>query len=613
MRQQARQAGWSATEIARAVNADGALARIDFVAESEQCRHCGGTLQVQKSKTRRLSTLETGTVQVREIRKRCALNPSHPIEVSGRLAQLVPRQQQYGYDLIVAVGLARYHRHRQRQEIRAELQLEYGIDLSSGSISELCNRFLHYLEALHQRQTPALRAAMGLGYPLHIDATSESGKGGLFLCLDGWRGWVLHAVKIASENQHELLPAVEKTVSVFGEPVATVRDLGAAGARAVEKVRQQGIPDLVCHYHFLGAIGKKLFDTEYSVLRNLIRQSKVRSGLRELLQVIRKQCTGEVYQGKFGQGRLRQVLPALILWVLEDEGRKDLPYPFALPHLTFYQRCGQLMQQAERWLPLPRSHVERRILKHADAVIGEFGKMDRLAWAVPRLEQRWQIFIELRDILRLSDAELPRGDRRRLTSRELPALEADRLRAIEETTAAYHDKIRQCVAASQEANANPVCPTPEAIVLDYLDGYRDRLFGHPVARDHTGKIVAVVERTNNVAEHFFGADKQRLRRRVGRAHLGRDLEDQPAQAALVANLRHADYVQIVCGSLDQLSCAFADLDREGVMETTPLQRSNRESALIKCIRALAAENRAFKESQKTTRTDAREEVLATEI
>ena len=176
---------------------------------------------------------------------------------------------------------------------------------------------------------------MGTGYPLHIDATSEAGKGGLFLCLDGWRGWVLHAVKIASENETALLPAVAHTLAAFGEPVAVVRDLGAAGAKAVAPIRQRAIPDLICHYHFLGAIGKKLFDTEYAVLRQLLRRSKVRGGLRELLRGLRKQCAGEVYQGKFGQGRLREALPALLLWLLEGAGRKDPPYPFALPHLRF--------------------------------------------------------------------------------------------------------------------------------------------------------------------------------------------------------------------------------------------------------------------------------------
>ena len=63
--------------------------------------------------------------------------------------------------------------------------------------------------------------------------------------------------------------------------------------------------------------------------------------------------------------------------------------------------------------------------------------------------------------------------------------------------------------------------------------------------------VAVVARTNNVLEHFFASVEQGLRRHLGRAQLGRAMEDQPAQAAFVANLRDPDYVRIVCGTLDQ--------------------------------------------------------------
>ena len=56
-----------------------------------------------------------------------------------------------------------------------------------------------------------------------------------------------------------------------------MRDLSTAEAGAVDGLRNKGIPDLLCHYHFLGAIGKKLFDDPYAVLRNLLRQSKVRT------------------------------------------------------------------------------------------------------------------------------------------------------------------------------------------------------------------------------------------------------------------------------------------------------------------------------------------------
>ena len=98
------------------------------------------------------------------------------------------------------------------------------------------------------------------GYPLHIDATCDRGRGGTFLCLAGWTGWVLHAVRIASENAGELRPAVERTLAAFGDPLAVMRDLGAAGAQAVAACRRRDIPDLLCHFHFLAAVGHKLLD-----------------------------------------------------------------------------------------------------------------------------------------------------------------------------------------------------------------------------------------------------------------------------------------------------------------------------------------------------------------
>ena len=473
-------------------------------------------MQVQKSKRRRLVTLEAGAFVAREIRKRCSRDPTHPVMISERLARVVPPHQGYGYDLIVHVGLARYLKHRQREEIRSELLAEQGLVISEGSITELCERFLRLLERLHRQRTPALRAALNGGYPLHIDATSEHGKGGLFVCLEGWRGWVLHAV-----------------------------------------------------------------------LRNLLRQSQVRTQLRELLRALPQHTTAEVYTATYGHGRLREDLFALLYWVLEGEGRKDLPYPFSLPHLEFYQRCQTALQRAERWLPLPRSHVERGILKQLAKVLVRFEELPRLAWAVSKLERGWQAFCELRDVLRLTDAELPRGDLRYLPTREFPELEKARLDEIEKTTTAYREQLRKRVTDAKRSSS------AEAVILKYLDRYANHLFGHPVQRDEDGKIIAVVERTNNLAEHYFGTDKQKLRRRLGRAHLGRDLEDQPAQAALASNLRHGDYVRVLCGSLEHLPAAFAEVD-QAQQDATPLQRSNRDTGLLKRIRALIADERQSK-------------------
>jgi hypothetical protein len=227
-------------------------------------------------------TYAEGIFEAWEFQKECIADSSHPVMKSEALSRLVRPRQRYSYDLIVHVGLARYLRGMQRDEIREELFRKRQIELSAGTVSHLCDRFLLYLEVLHLVRSPYLKAAIEEhGYPLHIDATSEHGKGGLFVCIDGFRDWVLVAGKIESESEANLKPIVERTVELFGDPLAVVRDLGEPGQKAVAFLRKRGVPDLVCHYHFLGALGKKLFDNPYTLLRNILRQSRIRTAWKK--------------------------------------------------------------------------------------------------------------------------------------------------------------------------------------------------------------------------------------------------------------------------------------------------------------------------------------------
>ena len=67
-------------------------------------------------------------------------------------------------------------------------------------------------------------------------------------------------------------------------------------------------------------------------------------------------------------------------------------------------------------------------------------------------------------------------------------------------------------------------------------------------------------RTNNGLESLFHTIKHGERRRSGRKILTQDFEVLPPAAALATNLHDADYVSLLCGSLDQLPEAFAQLD-----------------------------------------------------
>lgn len=160
----AERAGWSPTEIARATAEKGrGLPAIEFVTEAEQCPICGSTLAIQKSRERQVVTLAAGVFTAREVVKQCARESSHPLIGAEVLSRLVRPRQRYGYDVIVHVGLARYLRGQQRGEIRSELYQARGITLSDGSVSNLCDRFLCYLEALHLARVPALRSILQAG------------------------------------------------------------------------------------------------------------------------------------------------------------------------------------------------------------------------------------------------------------------------------------------------------------------------------------------------------------------------------------------------------------------------------------------------------------------
>jgi len=596
LRLHAKGAGWSAEQVVRAVAPiGGALPLIDFVAEAERCPSCEAKLGVHKSRTRTVVTLAQGHFEAREVLKRCERGGSCPVVASEELRRVVPAHQRYGYDLVVHVGLARYLSDRQRDEIRAKLHDSRGIDLSAGTVSNLCDRFLVGLERLHLHRAQALRAAMEGGYPIHLDATCERGRGGLFVALDGWRGWVLAAKRIPTEHQDHLQPLVDQTVARFGEPVAVVRDLGEAIGAAVEPLRQRGVPDLACHYHFLAAVGKKLLEQPYGLLRDALRRSRVRSDLFTLLRELRRHRQNDGHQGTFGRGLLCEELLALVLWLLEGDGSKDAPFPFSLAYLHFVRRCERAGEQADLWVPSPHTAPERRALHHLRSVLARLPKERGVAVATERLDEGWQALCELRDVLRLSNAELPRGDLR-CQKPHLPLLELRRLAEIERDLLRYKEELDRRVAAAGRSSVH-------AVVLRYLHRYGARLFGHPARRDDDGRVLAVVARTNNVLEHLFGSLKQKLRRRLGRAHLARDLQQQPAQAALVANLRHPEYVRVLCGSLDNLPTALAALDGVAVAGTTPLVRDHRDHQLHRRLKQLLEGSAATPEHDTTDSQD----------
>jgi hypothetical protein len=383
--------------------------------------------------------------------------------------------------------------------------------------------------------------------------------------------------------ERHMRPLVEQTVALFGDPIAVVRDLGGGVTRAVAHLRQRGIRDFACHYHFLRAVGTALFDDAYSALRGHLKRHKVATELNSISRRLKRYGADKDVKGPFGIGTARENLTTLIHWLVHGDGSKDLPYPFSLPELERFRRCCQAKERIEQWVPKPRSVPEFTAILKIGLLLSRVIAAGRpSAIAAEQLDARWRAFCELRDVMKLTAAELPGGDLR-LRQGELPALQAQRQTTIEKATHDYLEDLRKRV--ERYTGIKP-SQTAEGIILGAFERHGAYLFGHPARFDASGAITAVVDRTDNILEHFFGSQNQRLRRRLGRAHLGRDLEDQPAQAALAANLRHPDYVRVLCGALDRLPFAFASLDRHALQQVTPLTRSNRDTAKQARVRLL---------------------------
>jgi len=148
-------------------------------------------------------------------------------------------------------------------------------------------------------------------------------------------------------------------------------------------LREKGVIDLICHYHFLAAVGKKLFEQPYALLRKLLKSSRVRTDLRALLRDLRAYSTTSPQEGRFGwRGSADPVL-----WILAGDGIKDLLYPFALVHLAFFQRCRQALQRAQCWVQRPRTLPERRAIDHLATLVRRFDKDHRFTTAVTRLAE----------------------------------------------------------------------------------------------------------------------------------------------------------------------------------------------------------------------------------
>jgi len=467
--------------------------------------------------------------------------------------------------VIVEVGLSRYLEARQAKEIAPLVEQSYGPTLPETTINYLARRFLDLLAAAHEALTPALKQWLERtrgGYLLHLDGTCEAGTGVCFVAVDGESQFVLLSSKIPSENVKDLESFLRECVSLFGPPLATVRDLSENLRLARDNVLGD-LPDFVCQHHLLENIGEKLCSSLSTQLDRALRRHRIKSTLshnaRQLQSDYRKQTPipqeqfeaslqepGSDPQLNTTQLR-RQLHVHLIAWV--QDYTHDLAgeyFPFDQPVLAFYQRCRKMLDWLNTFLRNTQlSPSLRKPFENLRERLSPTQADPEIVAAAHALQTAVDQFLELRALLRLEDIQ----NQSRLRQHPSASTTPEEARTIEEEFQRYREKLDQEIAQKDQAplraqNARKIAAT--------LDKYWEHLFGH-ILYPPGCETPVIVKRTNYPCEHSFSRRKRSMRRQTGNAKLAKRLDSAHPAEILVENLKNPDYLQLLCGGrLDQL-------------------------------------------------------------
>lgn len=190
---------------------------------------------------------------------------------SADLRRLVAPSCNYGYDVVVHVGRRLFVQAQPVVQIIADLA-ERQIHLRPSTVADLGRRFVALLALAHRRCAGRLQQAMALqgGYLLHLDGTYEDKSPMLMTGMDAVMEIVLGNIKLPSEKAEGIVPFLRQLQQSFGPPLALVHDMSKGILSAIEQVFP-GIPDFICHFHFLRDLGKDLCGADYDILRKRLQ------------------------------------------------------------------------------------------------------------------------------------------------------------------------------------------------------------------------------------------------------------------------------------------------------------------------------------------------------
>jgi hypothetical protein len=535
---------------------------LPFCSARDRCPDCQNSLKVSKTRTKSVQTLHLGCFTAHETLRQCGQCENKTIYASEDLSCLAPSGCSFGYDVVVFVGQALFLRHRRAEEIVEELFWR-NVRISASEVAYLGKKFVVYLALAHRQSAPRLQETLrgNGGYVLHLDGTCEGGGPMLLSSLDSISDIVLSNVKVPSEKTDQIIPFLEEIRRRYGVPVASVHDMGAGILAAVKQVFP-GVPDFICHFHFLRDLGKDLLAEDYDAIRKRLRAHALSEKLHRQSQRLKAAIDqAPALVDSFCQSLQIHSLPAeqleqfpllsaysLIQWTLEGKSQgQGYGFPFDRPHLEFAKRLLVLAEQLERIknVHLRGEWSDNIPLFRLSNELKKISADNRLKRMIEALEIKIEVFDQLRAALRIAEA----GGSAGLNSGGADLAMGPVRKAV--------TKFRRRITARADYRSHAGWKA----MIGQIDKYWDKLFADPITVvTPNGPMLIQPQRTNNIMERVFRDFRRGARRKSGHNSISKFLQSMIADTPLVRNLDNPQYLKVLLNGHATLEECFAQID-----------------------------------------------------
>jgi len=474
----------------------------------------------QKMTRRTVVSLNFSRFQAKEVVRQEKCQGQTRTHHSPQLAAVVPKGGRYAYDLIAHVGVQSFLKGRPLQDVWQQLNDQRpSLNIPFSSLYDVQRKFLYYFGQLHAQAAGRIKEYLQQrgGVTWLMDGTLEPGTPLYFGVKEAEEGLFLSSGKIATENVDDIARCLAETRQRYGSPDRILHDLSEVMASACVQALPN-VPHFICHYHLLSDVGGDLYQDPQAALSKLLRRLKLQPRLHEqrhgqtrwLRQNLDKpeDCLVlmDLLNGKRVEVKMtgllgREVLLACHLWLMDyaaDGSRQGFPFD---PYLLYFHRR---VVQADA--ALDRLFRQPAVSPQAPKVLTNFGNMlkqyltnPQVIDAAQRYEKAWDIFQNLRNVLRLSLAsDAPLHDRY--------LLNVDEQRQVHESLTELRETYRQ--RCHEEGDSDE--PKPYHIVVDHLDKYWSYLLPQAEVDGEASKPSP--ERTTNGLESHWGQCKRGRRK-----------------------------------------------------------------------------------------------------